>query len=76
MKNFVIGAVSTIGINSTVTAQIPDLTNLAQSTPELIGSVVAGIVSTVVINILKSRYPRLFKKQSIIKRKTNGTSSI
>lgn len=74
MKNFLIGSVSMLGINSTITAQAPDITNLAQSTPELIGSVVAGIVSTVVVNILKARYPRLFVKQSTKKHKTNGTN--
>lgn len=74
MKNFLIGSVSMLGINSTITAQAPDLTNLAQSMPELIGSVVAGVVSTVLINILKARYPRLFVKQSTKKHKTNGTN--
>ena len=72
MKNVVIGAVSTLSFNSAITSNVPDLTNLAQSTPELIGSVIAGIVSTVLINVLKSRYPRLFRKQPSKYKNSNG----
>lgn len=74
MKNFLIGMVSTLSINTGITEQLPDITNLAQSTPELIGSVVAGIASTVIINILKAKFPKLFRKAKNQKYYTDGKS--
>lgn len=62
MKNFVTGVASSLAVSTGCLNGSLDVTNLAQSTPELIGSVVAGIVSTVLINILKLKFPQLFRK--------------
>lgn len=68
MKNFALGTLMTLTTGTTMAvtegaANIPTPTN-----GQLIISAVAGVASTVIINILKAKFPKLFKP---IKSKTN-----
>ena len=68
MRNLFLGTGSSLIASSMFAGGVGEIVNVAQSTPELIGSVVAGVLSTVIINILKSRYPKLFT----VKKKKNN----
>ena len=64
MINFVIGSVATAGTASSLTNINPDQFNTIDDLIKYLISIVGGILATIIINILKKKFPEWFAAKS------------
>ncbi len=64
MINFVLGSVATAGTAKTLTEINPDQFSSIDDLIKYIISIVGGILATIIINILKKKFPEWFASKS------------
>lgn len=72
LSTFGLGGVSTLAVDTAQQTQgFVDVSNLNLNGSMFV-SLVGGVIATVVLNVLKAKFPRLFEPLKIKQKKENG----